>query len=156
EPPAELVERIKVRLAACLLDRGVRRQLDGNKKLAAKGLKDNEKKAAEKMVADGKKDVESALEQVQTVTANEKSPVLAHATYREAECLLHLGKTDDAIKLLKKFRDHGPFQNIPSLTDRALLRLGHALGEKKEWEPSRQAYERLVSSWGSSPWVHEA
>lgn len=155
EPTAELADRIKVRLSASLLDRGVRRQVDGQKKLAEPKLEAKAKEAAAKLVAEGKKDVESALETVQTVTANEKSAMLTHATYREAECLLHQGKTDEAIKLLSKFRDVGPFQNVPGLTDRALLRLGNALGEKKQWEPSRQAYERLVNSFGNSPWVHE-
>jgi tetratricopeptide (TPR) repeat protein len=154
EPPAELAERIKVRLAATLLDRGVRRQLDGQKKLAVKDAKEADKKAAEKLIESGKKDVEAALEQVQTVTANEKSPNLAQATYREAECLLHQGKTDEAIKLLSKFRD-GPFQNVAGLSDRALLRLGFALAQKKDWERSRQAYER-VTAFGNGPWLHEA
>src|SRR5439155_12006348 len=112
--------------------------------------------AARKLIESGTKDIESALEQVQTVTGNAKSAMLAHATYREAECQLHLGKTDEAIKLLVKFRDQGPFQNLPGLTDRALLRLGHALGEKKQWDASRQAYERLVAAFGSSPWAAEA
>src|SRR5262249_127039 len=128
----------------------------GQKKLAQKGLDDKEKKAAQALVESGKKDLEAALEQVQTVTANDKSPLLAQATYREAECLLHQGKTDDAIKLLSRFRDPAPFQNLPGLTDRALLRLGFALGEKKDWEKSRQAYERIVGAFGNGPWVHEA
>jgi tetratricopeptide (TPR) repeat protein len=156
EPSAELTDRIKVRLASCLLDRGVRRQLDGKRKLAQPNLKPPEKAAAQKLIESGGKDVESALEQVQTVTANDKSAMLAHATYREAECQLHLGKADEAIKLLAKFRDHGPFQNLPGLTDRALLRLGFALGEKKQWDASRQAYERVVGSFGNGPWAHQA
>ena len=36
------------------------------------------------------------------------------------------------------------YQNIPGVTDRALLRLGYALGIDKKWDPSRQAYELLV------------
>jgi TolA-binding protein len=140
EPSAELADRIRVRLGACLLDRGARKLLSGKPALAAAG----------------KKDVEAALEQLQPVAANAKSPLLAQATYREAECQLQLGRVDEAIKLLTKFRDHGPFQNLPGLTDRALLRLGHALGEKKQWDASRQAYETLVGRFGASPWRHEA
>ncbi len=151
EPSAELTDRIKVRLASCLLDRGVRKRLE-----ARRLQKPADKAAAQKLAEAGTKDVEQALEQVQAVTANDKSAMLAHATYREAECLLHLGKPDEAIKLLAKFRDHGPFQNLPGLTDRALLRLGFALGEKKQWDASRQAYERLAGAFGSSPWRHEA
>src|SRR5262249_30776578 len=33
---------------------------------------------------------------------------------------------------------------------------GYALGEKKDWDKSRQAYERIVASFGNGPWVHEA
>jgi len=44
----------------------------------------------------------------------------------------------------------------PALSDRALLRLGFALGEKKQWDASRQAYETLIGRFGGSPWVHEA
>jgi TolA-binding protein len=156
EPSAELADRIKVRLGACLLDRGTRKMLGGSAKLAGLSREPGEKGAAEKLIEAGKKDVEAALEQLQPVTANEKSAMLAHATYREAECHLQLGKADEAIKLLVKFRDNGPFQNLPGLSDRALLRLGFALGEKKQWDASRQAYETLVGRFGGSPWVHEA
>jgi TolA-binding protein len=90
------------------------------------------------------------------VAENAKSPVLAHALYREAECLLQLGKGDEAVKRLVKFRDHGPFQNLPGLTDRALLRLGYALGEAKQWDASRQAYEALAGRFPGSPWLQDA
>ncbi len=113
-----MADRIKVRLGACLLDRGTRKILSGNDKLAGPTLNPADKTAAEKLVEAGKKDIESALEQLQPVTANAKSAMMAHATYREAECYLQLGKTDEAIKLLVKFRDHGPFQNLPGLSDR--------------------------------------
>ncbi len=156
EPSAELADRIKVRLGACLLDRGTCKMLDGRAKLSSSTLKPTDKTVAEKLVEAGKKDIESALEQLQPVTANPKSAMLAHASYREAECHLQLGNPDEAIKLLVKFRDHGPFQNLPGLTDRALLRLGFALGEKKQWDASRQAYETLIARFGSSPWVAEA
>jgi TolA-binding protein len=134
EPPPELTDRIKLQLAACLLDRGIR-------KLPAEA---------------GKKDVEAALEQLQPLTANARSPVFAQASYREAECHLHSGKLDDAVKLLSRFRDHGPLQRVAGVSDRALLRLGWALGEKKQWELSRQAYEHLLGRFAASPWRHEA
>src|SRR5262249_47813937 len=145
EPSAELADRIKVRLGACLLERGARKMARAKEKLAEQGLKAADKEAAEKLAAEGKQDVEAALEQPQTVTANPKSTQLAAATHREAECQLLLGKADDAIKLLTKFRD-GPFNNLPGTTDRALLRLGHAYADKKKWADSRQALERVVSN----------
>jgi tetratricopeptide (TPR) repeat protein len=156
EPPADLTDKIKVRLGTVLLDRGAHRLDAGRKRLAAAGLKPADKAAAEKLVEAGTEDVKSALEQLQPVAENAKSAMLAHAVYREAECLLHLGKGDEAVKRLVRFRDHGPFQNLPGLTDRALLRLGFALGEAKQWDASRQAYEALAGRFPGSPWLHDA
>lgn len=143
EPSAELADRIKVRLAASLLDRGAR-------KLAR--ARDAKDRAAEEA---GRKDVEAALEQLQTVTANPKSAQLAAATHREAECLLLLGKADEAIKLLVKFRD-GPYQHVAGTSDRALLRLGQAYADKKEWNNSRAALQALADRFGQSAWAAEA
>src|SRR5262249_23295468 len=109
----------------------------------------------QKQVESGTRDIESAQEQLQPVAENAKSAVVAHAQYREAECLLHLGKSAEAIKRLVQFRD-GPFNGIAGLSDRALLRLGHAYGEARQWDASRQAYEALIARFGASPWVHEA
>src|SRR5262249_15535456 len=141
EPPADLTDKIKVRLGTALLDRGIRKTLVAKKKLATPGLPVRDKAVAEKELADGQEDIKAAQEQIQPVAENPKSPVVAHAVYREAESLLHQGKADEAIKRLVRFRDFGPFQNLPGLSDRALLRLGHALGEAKQWDASRQAYE---------------
>src|SRR6185437_8983001 len=94
--------------------------------------------------------------QFQAVTRNPKSPVLAHALYREAECQLALGQPAEAVKRLTMFRDRGEFQNLPGLTDRALLRLGYALGQLKQWDASRQAYEQVTNRFANGPWVHEA
>ena len=138
EPSAELTDKIKLRLGACLLDQGTRK-LRGGKK------------------AEGVKEIESALEQLQAVTSNDKSKMLHQAVYREAECLLQLGKADEAIKLLARFRDLGPYQNIAGLSDRACLRLGFALGEKKQWDQSRQAYQAVIDrTGGRSHWTDEA
>jgi TolA-binding protein len=146
EPSQELTERIKTRLGTALLDRGAR-------KIATAA---QTKAAAKKLDDEGKKDIEAALEQLQTVTANDKSAMLAQASYREAECQLQLGKADEAIKLLSKFRDHGPWQNLPGLSDRALLRLGAALADQKKWEPSRQAYEAMLGRFWGSVWANDA
>jgi TolA-binding protein len=156
EPPQELTDKIKVRLGTTLLDRGARRLSAARRKLADKALKPADKVAAQKEIAAGKKDLEAALEHIGAVTENSKSPLLAQATYREGECYLLLGKRDEAVKRLAKFRDHGPFQNLAGLSDRALLRLGFVLGEDKKWDASRQAYEALTSRFGSSPWLYEA
>ncbi len=123
EPPQELTDKIRIRLGACLVDKG---------------------------------DVKAGLEQFKIVAGNPKSTQLAQAQYRAGEALLALKEPAEAAKYLVVFRDQGPFQNLPGLTDRALLRLGHAYAELKQWEPSRQAHEAVAARFPNSPWVHEA
>jgi len=103
-----------------------------------------------------KGDAKKALDQLTPIVKNPKSAMCAQATYRAGECQLQLGKADEAIKLLALFRDKGEFQNLPGLTDRALLRLGYALAQQKQWEPSRQAYEQVYNRFGNGPWAADA
>ena len=156
EPSPELLEKIKLRLAACQLDQASRAQLAAEAVLAHPGTKPEARTQAQAELQKARQTLEAALEQVQAVSSNEKSKHWQQAVYREAECLLQLGKTDEAVKLLARFRDDGKFHNLPGLTDRALLRLGAALAQLKQWEPSRAAYQTLLERHGSSPWVHEA
>ncbi len=123
EPPAELTERIKLRLGVCQ---------------AAKG------------------DTKAAQATFQAIARNEKSPLRSQAVYRLGEVLMQTKDYAGAEKEFKLFRDFGPFQNVPGLTDRALLRLGHALGQLKQWDLSRQAHEQVVGRFPQSPWVYEA
>ncbi|MFM7150444.1 MAG: tetratricopeptide repeat protein, partial [Gemmataceae bacterium] len=143
EPSPELAEKIRLRLASCLLERGAARKLASAK--PGPGVAEQ-----------ARKDIEAALEQLQPITANEKSVLLGQALYREGECQLHLDQLDEAIKKLSRFRDQQPLQNLPGISDRALLRLGWALGEKAQWEASRVAYETLLQRFPASPWRHEA
>src|SRR5262249_8931458 len=103
-----------------------------------------------------KGDGKEALATLQAITANPKSPLIAQAHYRAGECLLQLGQPAEAVKHLGVFRDQQPFQNVAGLTDRALLRLGHAHAHLKQWDQSRQAHEQVVNRFGNGPWVHEA
>jgi TolA-binding protein len=103
-----------------------------------------------------KGDAKGALAQFEPIAANAKSLRVAQAKYRAGECRLHLGEPAEAVKQLAVFRDQGPFQNVQGLTDRALLRLGYALGQLKQWDTSRQAYEQVVNRFGNSPWVQDA
>src|SRR5262249_39742933 len=73
------------------------------------------------------------------------------------ECLIDRGDHAKAVARLALFRDQPPFQNVRGVTDRALLRLGHAYGQLGQWDPSRQAYEQVVNRFGNNtPWIHEA
>jgi TolA-binding protein len=128
EPPAELTEKVRLRLGACYL--------------AKKGAT--------------KKDRQAALAQFDAVAQNTKGPLAGQAHYRAGECLMALGDYTKAAARFAVFRDQQPFQNLEGLTDRALLRLGHALGHLKDWDKSRQAHEQVVGRFPKSPWVHEA
>jgi TolA-binding protein len=90
------------------------------------------------------------------VANNPKSPLVAQGLYRAGEVYIAKGDTAKAIERLSQFRDKGEHQNVPGVTDRALLRLGFALGLEKKWDASRQAYETLVARFGGSPWVNDA
>lgn len=103
-----------------------------------------------------KGDVKEGLAQFQRVADNPKSPLAAQAHYRVGEAFLHLGDWPQAVKQLGVFRDQPPFQNVPGVTDRALLRLGQAYAQMKQWDQSRQALEQVTGRFSNSPWVHEA
>jgi TolA-binding protein len=104
-----------------------------------------------------KKDLDAALAQFDAVAGNEKSAQRGVALYRAAECLMAAGKAEEARAKLVTFRDNGAFHNIPGVSDRAVLRLGHALGELKQWEPSRQTFETLIGRYGDgNPWAVDA
>jgi TolA-binding protein len=103
-----------------------------------------------------KKDFKAALAQIDAVAQDPKGPLVGQAHYRAGECLVALKDYAKAVARLAVFRDQQPFQNVPGLTDRALLALGRAYAEQKQWDPSRQAFELVVARFGSSPWIHEA
>jgi TolA-binding protein len=104
-----------------------------------------------------KKDYVGAQGQFDAVGNNDKSPHRGQGLYRSAECLLALGKTEEAKNKLVIFRDNGAFHNVPGVSDRALLRLGHAFLALKQWEPARQAFDTLVGRYGNNnPWAIDA
>ncbi len=103
------------------------------------------------------KDYEAAKSQFDAVGNNEKSPLRAHGLYRAAECWLALGQPDDAQKQLAIFRDNPAFHNIVGVSDRALLRLGHALIQLKRWNDARGVFRTLISRFGNNnPWAIDA
>jgi tetratricopeptide (TPR) repeat protein len=106
------------------------------------------------LVAKG--DLTSAAARFELVAANEKSPLAPEARFRAGECQLLKQDYAGAIKTLQPFRDHGPLQNLKDLSDRAVLRLGHAFAHATQWDASRQTMEILVGRFGNSPWIDEA
>jgi TolA-binding protein len=103
-----------------------------------------------------KGEFKAARAQFDAVGQNPKSPLAAQGQYRAAECLMQTKDWTEAVKRLLPFRDNGQLQNIQGVSDRALLRLGHAYGHLGDWNLSRQALEILTQRFGNSPWVHEA
>lgn len=103
-----------------------------------------------------KGNLKGAIAQFDAVAQNPKSALAGWAHYRAAEVLLAEKQPDAAIKRLIIFRDQGPYQNQPGLSDRALLRLGYAFALTRQWEPSRQAYERVVGAFPNSVLQDEA
>lgn len=103
-----------------------------------------------------KDDLPGALEQLAAVVANEKSPLAAEARYRAGECLMLQQDWNKAIEMWKPFRDQQPYQNVPGLSDRVLLRLGTAYALAGQWDGSRQALETLLSRFPQSAWRSEA
>ena len=84
-----------------------------------------------------KGDTKAALGQFKAVLQNPKSALFAQATYRVGECSMQTGDFAEAAKRFALFRDQGPYQNLPGLTERTLFRLGQALEKQKQWEPAR-------------------
>ncbi len=128
--PPDSVERVNLRLGACLLAKNLPKE---------------------------------AFVALDAIARNDKSPLAAEARYRAGECLLQQGgqgaaraNWEEAVKYLIPFRDQQPLQNLPGITDRALLRLGHAYGHLGQWDPSRQAMEILLQRFPQSPWAMEA
>lgn len=103
-----------------------------------------------------KKDYVAAIGYFETVAGNPKSLLVSQGLYRAGETYLTKSDTAKAIEKLTPFRDKGEFQNVADVTDRALLRLGYALGLEKKWDASRTTYETLVNRFGNSPWANDA
>ncbi|HJZ54121.1 MAG TPA: tetratricopeptide repeat protein [Gemmataceae bacterium] len=104
-----------------------------------------------------KKDFAAAQGQFDAVAANEKSPHRGQAIYRSAECLMAQKKFEEAKNKLVIFRDNGAFHNVPGVSDRAMLRLGHCLLELKQWDAARQAFDALIGRYGNNnPWAADA
>lgn len=102
------------------------------------------------------KNAVEALAQFDAIARNEKSPQAAEARYRAGECLLAKEDWLQAIARLLPFRDKGELHQVKGVSDRALLRLGHAYARAGQWDQSRQTLEAFVGRYPQSPWFDEA
>jgi TolA-binding protein len=103
-----------------------------------------------------KGDAKAALTQFNLVAQNAKSTMYPQAMYRAGEALMAQGDPAEAVKKFAVFRDVPQFQNQLGLTDRAMVRLGHAQAALKQWDASRQAHEQVVNRFGNGVWAAEA
>ena len=103
-----------------------------------------------------KNDHANAFAQFASVAADPKSPLAPEARARAGECQMQLKAWAKAIELWLPFRDQGPLQNVVGLSDRVLLRLGHAFALNANWDQSRQTHEVLLQRFPQSVWRQEA
>ncbi|RLT04003.1 MAG: hypothetical protein DWI21_15000 [Planctomycetota bacterium] len=103
-----------------------------------------------------KNDQANAFAQFAAVAADPKSPLAPEARARAGECQMQLKAWPKAIELWLPFRDQGPLQNVTGLSDRVLLRLGHAFALAANWDQSRQTHEVLLQRFPQSVWRQEA
>ncbi|MCU0705964.1 MAG: tetratricopeptide repeat protein, partial [Fimbriiglobus sp.] len=89
-----------------------------------------------------------AARQFDTVTANEKSLLRAQAQYRAGESHAAAGDAATAIERLLPFRDKGEFHNVGGISDRAVLRLGHAQIAAKKLDDARATFEAHLNRYG--------
>jgi TolA-binding protein len=103
-----------------------------------------------------KGNTKAALTQFDVVGQVPKSHLAAQAKYRAGECLMQNKQYAEAIKRFSIFRDVPQFQELFGLSDRAVLRIGHAYIHLQQWEAARQAFDYLAKRYPGSKWSHDA
>lgn len=91
-----------------------------------------------------------AARQFDTVTANEKSPHRVQATYRAGESYAAAGEHTKAVERLLPFRDKGEWHNVGGVSDRAVLRLGHAQLAAKKPDDAKATFEAHLARYGQN------
>ncbi len=103
-----------------------------------------------------RKNPKSAFAAVQPVLENTASPAIAEARAIAGEALIQQQLWPKAIEQLLPFRDDEKLRNITGVSDRALLRLGHAYAQAAQWDACRQTLDALAQRYPQSPWLAEA
>jgi tetratricopeptide (TPR) repeat protein len=99
-----------------------------------------------------RKDPKSALAHAQAAATG---PLAGEARYLVGEAYVQQEDWPKAIAQLTPFREQETLRYLPEIHERALLRLGQALGRAGQWEASRQTLTMLVERSPHSPWSDE-
>lgn len=91
-----------------------------------------------------------AAKQFDTVTANDKSPHRVQALYRAGESHAAAGDHAKAIERLLPFRDKGELHNVGGVSDRAVLRLGHAQLAAEKPDDAKASFEAHLARYGQN------
>jgi tetratricopeptide (TPR) repeat protein len=103
-----------------------------------------------------KGDADAALRQLERVAGLADSPWAPHARYRAGALRAKRGEWDKAVETLAPFQTAEALQNLPGLTDAALLLIGQAHGAKERWEEGDTAYGKLLEGFADSAWRRHA
>ena len=125
DPPPELAETIRLRLASSLL---------------------------------AKKQPAAARAHLEAIGPKPRGYYTAtQARYLAGEAMIQQKDWAAAVKHLQPFRNpRDPIRTVQHINDRALLRLGQACLELKQWDAARQAFQQIVQRHGTSAWLEEA
>lgn len=94
------------------------------------------------------KEFAAAAKQFDTVTGNEKSPHRTQAMYRAGESHAAAGDHAKAVERLLPFRDKGEWHNVGGVSDRAVLRLGHAQIAADQPDEAKATFEAHLARYG--------
>jgi tetratricopeptide (TPR) repeat protein len=101
-------------------------------------------------------DAVKAVQQLQRVAGLADTPWAPQARLRAGAHLASRGEWDKAVETLAPFADPQASQNLAGVADAGLLLIGQAHAEKKDWDESAKAYERLLEGFADSGWRRHA
>ena len=98
----------------------------------------------------------TALGLIRDLPKDLPAPLAPETRYLTGAAYVQRQEWAKAIEQLQPFRDHGQYQNLRDLADRALLQLGVAFAGAGNLGESYRSYETLVGRFRDSEWVPQA
>lgn len=103
-----------------------------------------------------KGEARAALRDFDELAKELDGPLAAEARLGAGECCLRLDDGEGATTRLLPFRDEPALQNLPGVTDRALVGLGEALARRGRWEDSARVLETVSEKFADGPLAAQA